>query len=165
MSFVHFLAFNHFKKRRAISLLFFFLFYWGCANDFTKRELKYVFSPFPSRMNFLEMSRLVLCVLISLFIFLFALFMTVKLDSIKTFLYKESFAASELKRSAKRVILRTKRNPFLEAKVLSPAWNLFFPQHSRRCWRPRTERITWNSRKQRWEVLLFEAFICMAWRE
>ena len=38
-----------------------------------------------------------------------------------------------LKRSAKRVILRTKRNPFLEAKVLSPAWNLFFPQHSRRC--------------------------------
>ena len=96
------------------------------------------------------MSRLVLCVLISLFIFLFALFMIVKLDSIKTFLYKESFAASELKRSAKRVILRTKRNPFLEAKVLSPAWNLFFPQHSRRCWRPRMERITWNSRKRRW---------------
>ena len=51
-----FLVFRHFKKTSnnlfCVCVFFFNLF--GCANDFTKKKVKYAFSPFPSRMNFLE---------------------------------------------------------------------------------------------------------------
>ena len=162
MSFVHFLAFSHLKKRRAISLLFFFLFSWGCANDFTKRELKYVFSPFPSRMNFLEMSRLVLCVLISLFIFLFALFMIVKLDSIKTFLYKGSFAASELKTFRKARDPASKKKSIFGSESLKSRLELVLPTAFKEMLTAPHGKDNLKLTQTKVRVLLFEAFICMA---
>ena len=166
MSFVHFLAFSHLKKRRAISLLFFFFILLGLRKGFYKEGIEICLFPISLSNEFSgNVSSRSLCFNFIVHI-LVCTFYDCQIGFNKNFsLQRKLCRLGTLKRSAKRVILRTKRNPFLEAKVLSPAWNLFFPQHSRRCWRPRTERITWNSRKQRWEVLLFEAFICMAWRE
>ena len=68
-----------------------------------------------------------------LFVFLFALFMIVKLDSIKTFLYKESFAASEVKAFRKARDPANKTKSIFVSESLSPACNLFLPQLSKRC--------------------------------
>lgn len=165
-----FLAFRHFKKTsNDLSLVLFFFILLVLRKRFYKEGGEICLSPFLPRMNFLEMfchawtNPAVLCVLILLFVFLFALFMIVKLDSIKTFLYKESFAASEVKAFRKARDPANKQKSIFVSESLSPACNLFLPQLSKRCWRPHTERITWNSRKLRWGY--FCSKLLFAWRD
>ena len=138
---------SHRQGVASMSCLFFFILL-VLRKRFYKEGGEICLSPFLPRMNFLEMfchawtNPAVLCVLILLFIFLFALFMIVKLDSIKTFLYKESFAASEVKAFRKARDPANKQKTIFVSESLSPACNLFLPQLSKRCWRPHMERIT-----------------------
>ena len=88
--------------------------------------------------------------------------MIVKLDSIKTFLYKESFAASELKTFRKARDPANKKKSIFGSESLKSRLELVLPTAFKEMLTTPHGKDNLKLTQTKVRVLLFEAFICMA---
>ena len=164
MSFVHFLAFSHFKKRRAIFSFFFFFILLGLRKGFYKEGIEICLFPISLSNEFSgNVSSRSLCFNFIVHI-LVCTFYDCQIGFNKNFSVQRKLCRLGTKTFRKARDPANKKKSIFGSESLKSRLELVLPTAFKEMLTTPHGKDNLKLTQTKVRVLLFEAFICMAWR-